>query len=107
MAAVQARSRSLQRQKNRRRDFTASIVSVAACIVLIVGVGIYLPSTTSDGVFAIGDSSSGLFGSIVASGGYLSYIVIGILAFCLGIAVTILCVKLKGRYDEEDKNPWS
>lgn len=96
IAAVQARSRSLQRRRARRRDLAISGVSAAACVAAICAFAVYVPGVIAEAP-ASPSGTSGVYGSIMASGGYLGFIVIGILAFCLGIAVTMLCVKLRER----------
>lgn len=47
--------------------------------------------------------ASSAYGSIMASGEILGFVVIGLLSFCLGVTMTLLCIKLKERAsDAED-----
>lgn len=48
-----------------------------------------------------GAAESGIPGSIIATQSVLGYIVIGILAFCLGAMVTILCFRLRKHLEEK------
>ena len=70
-----------------------SAALVAACIAVIVLTGMAVPSALSDPQ-AFG-RDSGMSASIFASGSELGFVVIGILAFLLGVAVTIVCYRLK------------
>ncbi len=49
-----------------------------------------------------GAAESGIPGSIIATQSVLGYIVIGILAFCLGTIVTIFCFRLRKHLEEKD-----
>ena len=49
-----------------------------------------------------GAAESGIPGSIIATRSVLGYIVIGILAFCLGAMVTIFCFRLRKHLEEKD-----
>lgn len=94
IAAVQMRSRALKRQRDHRRGIVATGLSAAACVAAIFGLAFYIPDAIGD-ASAIPSGTSGAFGSIVASNGALGFIVIGLVAFCLGVAVTLLCVKIR------------
>ena len=96
IAAVQARSRALRRREAKRRGLIISGLSTAACIAAIFGFAFYIPGLL-EGASPSSLGTSGAFGSILASGGALGFVIIGILAFCLGVAVTLLCVKLRER----------
>ena len=43
-------------------------------------------------------------GSIFAGSGFLGFLAVGIVAFLLGAAVTILCYRLKQWQEMKDKN---
>ena len=96
MAAVKVRSRTMQIRRHHRRSIVVTGISTAACLVIIVGLSAYIPSVLGD-TPAVWSETTGVYGSIIASGGMLGFVVIGILAFCLGIALTLLCVKLRDR----------
>ncbi len=96
IAAVKARSRTMQIRRHRRRGIVVTGLSTAACLVIIVGLSAYIPSVLGD-TPAVWSETTGVYGSIIASGGMLGFVVIGILAFCLGVALTLLCVKLRDR----------
>ncbi len=91
--AVKVRTRELQRRSSKRRGIVFPTIATTACVAAIVGLAFLIPSALSDAP-APSSGTSGAFGSIIASGGGLGYVVIGLLAFCLGAAVTLLCVKV-------------
>ena len=74
--------------------------AVAACLVLLVSSALALPGVVAP--IGIGDRS-GLetAASLFGDGAALGYIVIGLLAFLLGVCVTILCFRLRSLHREE------
>lgn len=68
--------------------------ALAACLAVIVGVGIAMPSIVqemSDGYYV----NNGMMASIFYEGSSLGYIMVGLLAFGLGVCVTVLCYLLR------------
>ena len=58
-----------------------------------------MPSITAR--FSGADYGGGMTASIF-SGGSLGYLVVGLLAFALGVCVTILCLRLRSYEQDED-----
>ena len=100
--AVKVRTRELQRRRSKRRGLVIPTIATSACAAAIVGLAFYIPSLLR-GAPTIPSGTSGTFGSILASGGALGFVVIGLLAFCLGVAVTLLCVKVRD-YSRENSS---
>jgi len=107
--AVERRTEELVRQRKERRVRVIGALAAAACIVAIVGLSFYLPgimAASADG----GVASTGMTASIFNQNGSLGYVLIGLLAFMLGISVTILCYRLhrdaveKKNGQQEEKN---
>lgn len=69
------------------------------CLVLVSGVGYLLNDLCSPGISTV----SKIHGSVLLQNSASSYVIIGILAFILGVAVTILCIKIKKRNDLSTK----
>ena len=95
VAAVRRRMAQIEQRKRQRRNRIAALASVAACLAVIVGVSFVMPGIS--GKFTAGDyagyeAAASIFGGSAASG----YIIIGLLAFVLGVCVTVLCFRLKG-----------
>ncbi len=75
--------------------------TAALCLLLAAALGLVLPGM--EGGAALPEEAA--FGSIVLTSPGLSYIVIAILAFALGVCVTLLCIqrRAQGR-DGEDRD---
>ena len=94
----------IEREKRRRRDTITMASAVAACLALLVGASLAMPGITAN--IQTGDYSGfETAASIFHGGAALGYIVIGLLAFLLGVCVTVLCFRLRqmNREDGQDK----
>lgn len=105
VAAVQKRSKEMKRQKEQRRSRVLAIGSVAACMALIVGASLAMPGMlvrVSGSEYTYTGPAASLFAGSAAIG----FILIGLLAFALGVCVTVLCYKLRRQRqrDKEDGN---
>ena len=94
----------IEREKRLRRDKITMISAAAAYLALLVGASFAMPGIAAS--IQIGDYSGfETAASIFHSGAALGYIVIGLLAFLLGVCVTVLCFRLRqmSREDEQDR----
>ena len=101
IALMHARAGVIERK---RRSFHAKIyrtASVAACFVFIVLLAVMIPNMTPE--LASGTYAGTASASIFTDNDFLGYVVIGIVAFLLGGAVTVFCFKLK-KWQEENNN---
>ena len=103
-AETKRRIAARQRKEQRRRGTIAMFSATAACLVLIVGVSFAMPGMVAGvrpGDFAGYETAASMYGG----GAALGYIVIGLLAFLLGVCVTILCFRLRqiSREDGQDE----
>lgn len=92
--AVRRRVAEIERQKRRQKSWIAAVSAVAACLAVIIGLSLFMPGISESlaaGNYANYATAAGIFTSDAAIG----YIIIGLLAFVLGVCVTILCFKLK------------
>ena len=73
---------------------------MAACLAVIAGVSLSMPDTVSR--IEMG-TSSGFETAATMLGGStaLGYIVVGLLAFVLGVCVTVLCFRIRRLNEEE------
>ena len=103
VAEVERRIAAKERKHKLRRGRIVVISAAAACLALIVGCACVMPG------FAV-RSQAGNYsgfetaGSVFHSGAALGYIVIGLLAFLLGVCVTVLCFRLRQMNREDDQN---
>ena len=94
----------IEREKRLRRNTITMASAVAACLALLVGASLAMPGITAN--IQTGDYSGfETAASIFHGGAALGYIVIGLLAFLLGVCVTVLCFRLRqmNREDGQDR----
>ena len=105
VAAVKRRVAQIERQKRQWRNRIAALASVAACLAVIVGISFAMPGIVERrivGDYAGYETAASIFSDSAAVG----YIIIGLLAFVLGVCVTVLCFKLRKfrKKDEETED---
>ena len=104
VAEAKRRIAKIERAKRRRRNTITIASSVAACLALLVGASLAMPGIAASiqaGDYAGFETAASMYGG----GAALGYIVIGLLAFLLGVCVTVLCFRLRqmNREDGQDK----
>ena len=95
---IARRADGLRRVRRDRRLLLAQGTSVAVCLVLIVAAAVFMPRFGTDSV-----GGGGAYGSVILSSPALGYIVIGVLAFLLGVCATLLCLHMRRRRREGGK----
>ena len=83
IAEVKRRIAEKEYKKRLRREWSAAVCCVAACLAVIAGVSLSMPDTVSRIEMGTG------------------YIVVGLLAFVLGVCVTVLCFRIRRLNEEE------
>ena len=104
VAETKRRIAARQREKRLRRNTITMASAVAACLAVLVGVSLAMPGIAAN--IQTGDYSGfETAASIFHGGAALGYIVIGLLAFLLGVCVTVLCFRIRqlSREDAQDK----
>ena len=91
---VKRRIAEKERQKKLRRSRIAAVSAVAACLVLIVVLSLFMPGIAGQ-LRPGGYSDYEMAASMFVENGALGYIIIGLLAFLLGVCVTILCFRIR------------
>ena len=86
------RTSALKREKAARRAVTLSAVSVCVCLFLILGAAALIPRLPA---VSAGETGGAAYGSLILSSPLLGYAVIAVLAFALGVCVTLLCRALR------------
>lgn len=98
LAAAKRRAEELKRRQRHRRSLAAAVSCAAACLAVILGLSLAMPSITAR--FSGADYGIGMTASLFSEGS-LGYILVGVLAFSLGVCVTVLCFRLRER-DADD-----
>ena len=103
VAETKRRIAKIELEKRRRRNTITMASAVAACLALLVGASLAMPGIAAN--IQTGDYSGfETAASIFHSGAALGYIVIGLLAFLLGVCVTVLCFRLRQMNQEDNQN---
>ncbi len=92
-----------QREKRLRRNTITIASAVAACLALLIGASLAMPGIAAS-IQTGNYSGLETAASIFHGGAALGYIVIGLLAFLLGVCVTVLCFRLRQMSREDDQN---
>ena len=104
VAETKRRIAKMEREKRLRRNTITMASAVAACLVLLIGASLAMPGIAANiqtGDYSGFETAASMYGG----GAALGYIVIGLLAFLLGVCVTVLCFRLRqmNREDEQDR----
>ena len=104
VAETKRRIAKIEREKRRRRNTITMASAVAACLALLIGASLAMPGIAAS-IQTCDYSGFETAASIFHGGAALGYIVIGLLAFLLGVCVTVLCFRLRqmNREDGQDK----
>ena len=103
VAETKRRIAKIEREKRLRRNKITMASVVAACLVLLIGASLAMPGIAAS--IQTGDYSGFETAASMYGGGALGYIVIGLLAFLLGVCVTVLCFRIRqlSRENAQDK----
>ena len=103
VAETKRRIAKIEREKRLRRNTVTMASAVAACLALLIGASLAMPGIAAS-IQTGNYSGLETAASIFHGGAALGYIVIGLLAFLLGVCVTVLCFRLRqmNREDRQD-----
>lgn len=93
---IQQRTAELKHQQAERRQRQQRLIDLgclAACLVLVIGLGTAMPGIASDLNAADTIQTTGA-ASLLAENAALGYILIGLLSFLLGVCLTILLYRI-------------
>ena len=85
--------RSRTRQYRRQHENRVLSSLAAFSLFLLAGIGVLFRSVQTPGVAAVADG----YGAVLLRDGAVTYVVIGIAAFVVGVSVIVLCIRLKNR----------
>lgn len=103
VAETKRRIAKIERENRLRRNTIAMASAVAACLALLIGASLAMPGIAAS-IRTGNYSGFETAASIFHSGAALGYIVIGLLAFLLGVCVTVLCFRLRQMNRENGQN---
>ena len=93
---VHERTAALRREMRTRRRRRLNAVCMAACLLLVTGIGALMPMLMEN-VSSGGVSHASGTASLIAENGALGCILVGLFAFLLGVCVTVLLYRLHRR----------
>ena len=100
IAEVKRRIAEKERRRRQQQERIAAVFGVAACLAVIVGVSLFMPDMVNR--MEPGMSSGfGTAATMLGGSAVLGYIVTGLLAFVLGVCVTVLCFRIRRLNEEE------
>ena len=101
VAETKRRIAARERKERQRRNKITVLAAAAACLALIVGVSLIMPGIAAK--IQTGDYTGFETAATILGGGTaLGYMIIGLLAFILGVCVTILCFRIR-QLDKEEQ----
>ena len=99
---IYGRAKEIRQKEQRRRQRIVDTCCIAACVVLIFGLGMVLPQIAGraddTGFNGISSGAASIFGSSTSVG----YVFMGILCFLLGVFATLLLYRLHRRNKKEN-----
>ena len=98
--AMHMRAAEIEREKRHKKIRVLQTISVAACFILTIGLAVLMSGTSISE--APGNDPGSMSASILSGSGTFGYIVIGIIAFVLGVTATRLCYSLKSGKKEDN-----
>lgn len=101
IAALHGRALQLKRERRNQQFAAICAVSGAVCLGFLLGMAVLMQGVSDSSL--IDGAEDAMNASIFSGSGSLSYIVIAILAFLLGITVTVFCFRMKKWLDEKDR----
>ena len=96
MRLIGKRTAEIRRQEEEKKRRVQDGLCLAACLILVVVIGAFLPGVVSGLPYENTGAMSGA-ASLVGSSEALGYIVMGLLSFVLGVCVTVLLYRLRRR----------
>lgn len=106
LAALHARAGEMRRDDRACKANIARISASAACVCFVIALALAMPGVSKGpiaGAHPADEAAGGLYGSIFTDTAFLGYIVIGIVAFLLGTALTMFLFRLKRWQMERDR----
>lgn len=82
------RSERVRVRRGLHKRMTVEGISALVCLVLIVGASLAVPRPAC----ATLQNTEGSYGSLILGISWVSYVIIGLLTFALGICATLLCI---------------
>lgn len=100
VAAVKSRAARLERKKRLRQKRLLALACACASLAVIVGAALAMPQLQTRWRGATYQTTASIFADSAAAG----YVLIALLAFALGVCVTVLCFRLRVFHEENEED---
>lgn len=90
---------ALKKERIRRRYMLQCSAAGIACLAIVIVMAFVIAGTA---VQSSGAGPGGFSASIFADHATLRYVIVALLAFCLGVLVVIFCFRLRKHMEEKD-----
>lgn len=97
---IHKRTVEIKRERQKKKQHALDTICIVACLILVVGIGSFMPGLTAGITGGEVHHASGA-ASLVGNHAALGYILMGIMAFLLGVCVTVLLYRLRRRNERE------
>ena len=87
------------RNRNLRRYRLQSAAAAAVCLTFTAAIALIIAGTP---VQSVGMGSGGVSASMFADHAAFGYIVVALLAFCIGVLFTVFCYRKRRHLEEEE-----
>ena len=99
---IHKRTAEVKRERQKKKQRALDAICIAACLILVVGIGLFLPGLAAGIAGSEVHHASGA-ASLVGSHAALGYILMGLLSFLLGVCVTVLLYRLHRRNERKQR----
>ena len=99
---IHMRTAKINRERQKRKQRALDTICIAACLILVVGIGSFMPGLAAGIPGGEVHHVSGA-ASLVGSHAALGYILMGLLSFLLGVCVTVLLYRLRRRNERKQR----
>ena len=99
---IHRRTAEIKQERRIKRQRRLDAACMAVCLLLVIGIGTMMPGlmrNAADGSIVHSSGTASLLGSHAA----LGYIIMGLLAFLLGVCVTVLLYRLRRREERQKR----
>lgn len=99
---IHKRTAEIKRERQKKKQRALDMICIATCLILVVGIGSFMPGLAVGIPGGEVHHASGA-ASLVGSHAALGYILMGLMAFLLGVCVTVLLYRLRRRNERKQR----
>lgn len=97
LALIEKKKKEILLRNAEIRRTAVRIASFAVCFCFVIFIGLYFSSL---GIVSSAEYTQGQTASLIAEGGSVGYVLVGLICFLLGVCLTLLMYKLRGNSND-------